>query len=93
MARLLIRTKSEAGSSYILSVVSSGISLKKSREKFFHGGNIIVQDIPENTDLRHIYSDVREWKFIKQSLELRNVLTQQVVRLTKKDGDYRPRLM
>ncbi|VDO94878.1 unnamed protein product [Schistosoma margrebowiei] len=66
---------------------------KESRQKFFRRGNIIVQGVPENTDPNQANSDIREWKFIKQSLRLKNILTQHVTRLAKKDGDSRPRLM
>ncbi|PXX91175.1 hypothetical protein DF185_23260, partial [Marinifilum breve] len=66
---------------------------KESREKFFRGRNIIVQGIQENTDPTQSNSDIREWKFIKQSLRLKHILTQHVTRLAKKDGDSRPRLM
>ncbi|CAH8453908.1 unnamed protein product [Schistosoma bovis] len=66
---------------------------KESREKFFRGRNIIVQGIPENADPTQSNSDIREWKFIKQSLRLKHILTQHVTRLAKKDGDLRPRLM
>ncbi|VDP50309.1 unnamed protein product [Schistosoma margrebowiei] len=61
--------------------------LKQSREKIFRRGNIIVQGVPENTDPSQANSDIREWKFIEQSLKLKNKLTQHVMRLTKKDGD------
>ncbi|VDP53433.1 unnamed protein product [Schistosoma margrebowiei] len=66
---------------------------KESREKFFRGRNIIVQGIPENADPTQSNSDIREWKFIKQSLRLKHILTQHVTRLAKKDGDLRPRQM
>ncbi|VDP62010.1 unnamed protein product [Schistosoma curassoni] len=66
---------------------------KESRDQFFRGRNIIVQDIPENTDPTQSKTDIREWEFIKQSLRLKHILTQHVTRLAKKDGDLRPRLM
>ncbi|CAI2726671.1 unnamed protein product [Schistosoma spindalis] len=66
---------------------------KDSREKFFRGRNIIVQGVPENMDPTQANSDIREWKFIKQSLRLKNILSQHVMRLAKKDGDPRPRLL
>ena len=47
----------------------------------------------ENTDPGHTNSDIREWKFIKQSMKLKNVLTKHVTRLAKKDGDSSPRLV
>ncbi|VDP31432.1 unnamed protein product [Schistosoma margrebowiei] len=66
---------------------------KETRDQFFRGRNIIVQGIPENTGPTQSNSDIKEWKFIKQSLRLTNILTQHVTRLAKKDDDYRPRLM
>ena len=66
---------------------------KESREAFFRGRNIIVQGVPENMDPTQANSDIREWKFIKHSLKLKNILTQQVMRLAKRDGDSRPRLL
>ncbi|VDP36931.1 unnamed protein product [Schistosoma curassoni] len=61
---------------------------KESREQFFRGRNIIVQGVPENTDPTQANSDIREWKFDKQSLRLKTILTQHVTRLAKKDVQF-----
>ncbi|VDO55384.1 unnamed protein product [Schistosoma margrebowiei] len=66
---------------------------KETRDQFLHGRNIIVQGIPENTDPTQSNSDIKEWKFIKQSSRLTNILTQYVTRIAMKDGDPKPRLM
>ncbi|VDP79288.1 unnamed protein product [Schistosoma curassoni] len=66
---------------------------KESRETLFSERNITVQGVPENMDPSQINSDIREWKFIKQSLRLKNILTQHMTRLAKTDGDSRPLLM
>ncbi|VDO50854.1 unnamed protein product [Schistosoma margrebowiei] len=60
---------------------------KESRETFFCGRNVIVQGVPEKMDPSQANPDFREWKFTKQSLRLKNILTQHVTKLAKKDGD------
>lgn len=76
----------------LLAIPSTGCNLiwnitKVSHRKFFAEG------VPEKTNPKHTKSDIREWKFIRQSLELKNTLNRQVVRLAKKDGDSRPWLI
>ena len=56
-----------------------------SRGTFYLLRNIIVQCVPEKVDY-----DILKWNFIKQSLWLKNILTQQMVRLATKDGKCKP---
>lgn len=53
----------------------------------FRGWNAIAQGVSENLDPDLTNSEIREWKFMKQTLKLKNVLTQQVVRLIEMDED------
>ncbi|CAH8603867.1 unnamed protein product [Schistosoma bovis] len=68
-------------------------NIPKESRKFFRGRNIIVQGASENKDPSQANSDISQRKFIKQSLRLKNILTQHLTRLAKKDGDSRLRLM
>lgn len=51
--------------------------------------NITVQDMPENSGPDHTNFDIGEWKFITQSLNLKNIL----VKPAKKEGNSTHQLM
>lgn len=44
--------------------------------EFFRGRDITVRGILENMDLNDEAYHIQEWKFIKQSLVFKNILTQ-----------------